>query len=101
MCKRRGRRRTASRHQAEGRSGDGGSSARGKGVTRMSDGVMAAIVGVVGTVIGAGGAILVAVIQSRRGGDHPAAVLPGKVEDPTVVLGELVDIRELRILRAL
>jgi hypothetical protein len=65
----------------------------------MSDTVVVALIGVAGTVVGSGATILVALLQSRKRHDPP--VPPGKVVDPTPVLGEAVDIRELRILRAL
>jgi hypothetical protein len=63
----------------------------------MSDGVLAALIGLAGTVVGAVAAVLVARIQTGRpkNGDPPGG--PGT----TVVLGGVVDIRELRILRAL
>src|SRR3954469_9484645 len=60
----------------------------------MSDSVLTAIIGVAGIVIGTVGSILVASIQSKAKANN-------QVQHPSPVLGHLVDIRELRILRAL
>lgn len=64
----------------------------------MSDSVMIALIGATGTIAGVVGTILVASIQTRKA--HPS-VPAGQQLDPTPVLGKAVDIRELRILRAL
>jgi hypothetical protein len=64
----------------------------------MYNDILVAIIGVTGTVIGAVGAVVAARIQSAR---HVAAVNAAETAEPTPVLGESVDIRELRILRAL
>jgi hypothetical protein len=64
----------------------------------MSDPVFVAIIGVAGTAIGAVATVLVARIQAAHKAAQPAA--PEKAET-TPVLGEALDIRELRILRAL
>ena len=65
----------------------------------MSDAVLVAIIGVTGTVIGSVVTLLVAAMQARRSAQP--ATPPGQLVDPTPVLGEAVDLRELRILRAL
>jgi hypothetical protein len=64
----------------------------------MSDAVLVAMIGVAGTLVGALATVLAARIQAA----HKAAQVPpsGKAET-SPVLGESVDIRELRILRAL
>jgi hypothetical protein len=64
----------------------------------MSDAVLAALIGVGGTVVGAIATVLVARIQAAH-----KAVRPPSAEkpDPVAVLGQSIDIRELRILRAL
>ncbi|MBI3411091.1 MAG: hypothetical protein HY040_22380 [Planctomycetes bacterium] len=61
----------------------------------MSDPVWIALIGVLGTVVGAVATILVARIQAAQKAGPPAKV------ETTPVLGEAVDIRELRLLRAL
>ncbi len=63
---------------------------------RMSDAVWVALIGVAGTIIGALATVVVARIQALRKTDaHEDS------QEPALVLGELVDIRELRVLRAL
>jgi hypothetical protein len=62
----------------------------------MSDAVLAALIGVGGTIVGAVATVLVARIQAA----HKAAPSPEKAEI-VPVLGKSIDIRELRILRAL
>jgi hypothetical protein len=64
----------------------------------MSDPVLVAVIGAAGTVVGAIATVLVARIQAAQKANN--AALPEKAE-VTSVLGEAVDIRELRILRAL
>jgi hypothetical protein len=64
----------------------------------MSDPVMVALIGVAGTVVGAVATVLVARIQAAQKAAHAPAPEPAET---TPVLGEAVDIRELRILRAL
>jgi hypothetical protein len=64
----------------------------------MSDGVLVALIGVGGTIVGAVATILVARIQASRGGN---ALPPAEGAETAPVLGHAIDIRELRILRAL
>jgi hypothetical protein len=64
----------------------------------MSDTVLVALIGVSGTVVGAVATILVARIQAAHKAAPPPS--PGK-PDTIPVLGQSIDIRELRILRAL
>lgn len=61
----------------------------------MTDAVTQAAIGLLGTAIGAVATILVARIQ------RPAPPPPPEPAETTPVLGEAVDVRELRILRAL
>ena len=63
----------------------------------MSDTVLVAVIGVGGTIVGSIATVLVARIQAAKPSTH---TLTGKAETAPV-LGESVDIRELRILRAL
>ena len=65
----------------------------------MSDPVLIAVIGVVGPVVGSVATVLVAKIQSAR--TDPKPVPSDKVEVPSPGGGELPDIRELRVLRAL
>lgn len=67
----------------------------------MSEGVLNALIGVLGTAIGAIATVLVARIQSQKEKDKAAAQKAEDSQPPSVVLGELIDNRELRILRAL
>jgi len=64
----------------------------------ISDTVLTALIGVGGSVVGSAATIIVARIQAAQKAGH--SVPPEKAET-TPVLGEAVDIRELRILRAL
>jgi hypothetical protein len=64
----------------------------------MSDPVLVAVIGVVGTIVGAAATVLVARIQAAQ---KAAQQTPPEKPETTVVLGQAVDIRELRILRAL
>lgn len=64
----------------------------------MSNDILVALIGVTGTIIGALGAVVAARIQSAR---QLAAEKGTETADSTPVLGESVDIRELRVLRAL
>jgi hypothetical protein len=63
----------------------------------MSDAVWVALIGVAGTVVGALATVVVARIQAA----HKTAQRPPEPAETAPVLGETVDIRELRILRAL
>jgi len=67
----------------------------------MSDAVWVAIIGVTGTLIGAVATVLVARIQASHKARDLADAAANEVAQPTPVLGELIEIRELRILRAL
>jgi len=64
----------------------------------MSDAVWVAIIGVAGTVVGAVATVLVARIQAAQKAASTAASEKAEI---IAVLGQSVDIRELRILRAL
>jgi hypothetical protein len=64
----------------------------------MSDAVLVAMIAVAGSVVGAVATVLVARIQAAQKAAHPP---PSEKAETTPVLGESVDIRELRILRAL
>lgn len=64
----------------------------------MSDPVLVALSGVAGTAVGAVATVLVARIQAAQKAGHPPS---SEKAEMTPVLGEVVDIRELRILRAL
>jgi hypothetical protein len=67
----------------------------------MSDAVWVAIIGVTGTLIGAVTTVLVARIQASHKARDLAAAAANEGAQTTPVLGELIEIRELRILRAL
>jgi hypothetical protein len=69
----------------------------------MPEGVLTALIGVLGTAIGAIATVLVARIQAQKEKekDKVAAQKVEEPQPPAVVLGEVVDHRELRILRAL
>jgi hypothetical protein len=64
----------------------------------MSDPVLIALIGMGGTVVGALGAILAARIQAVHKGTPPP---PSEKPETLNVIGQSIDIRELRILRAL
>ena len=64
----------------------------------FSDAVMVAAIGAAGTIVGAVATIIVARIQARAKASHPG---PPEKAATVPVLGEAIDIRELRILRAL
>jgi hypothetical protein len=63
----------------------------------MSDPVLIALIGVAGTVVGSVATVIVARIQAAQKVHIP----PREKPETTPVLGQAVDIRELRILRAL
>jgi hypothetical protein len=67
----------------------------------MSDAVWVAIIGVTGTLIGAVTTVLVARIQASHKAKALADAAANEGAQTTPVLGELIEIRELRIMRAL
>jgi hypothetical protein len=64
----------------------------------MSDTVLTAMIGVAGSVVGAVATVIVARIQTAQKVAHAGVTERGELQQG---LGRLVDIRELRILRAL
>lgn len=64
----------------------------------MSDTVLTAMIGVAGSVVGAVATVIVARIQTAQKTAHAGVTEKGELQQG---LGKLVDIRELRILRAL
>ena len=64
----------------------------------LSDAVIVAAIGAAGTIVGAVATIIVARIQASAKARHPGQ---SEKAETVPVLGEAIDIRELRILRAL
>lgn len=67
----------------------------------MTDTVSVALIGVAGMSIGAMATVIVARIQARQKARDEAREVKNVPNPKTPVLGDLVDIRELRLLRAL
>lgn len=67
----------------------------------MSESVITAVIGTAGTVVGAIAGAVAAVIVARANARPKADPLPPEKPEALPVLGKAVDIRELRILRAL